>query len=441
VDVIAFSRPVWSVLGLLALLPAQPIQAGLLYSGERFAELPAQWRGFLTDLRMLRSAAVKPTEQLPASPLRHQYEEEVARLLDLEKRQPLSIDQKADLGALYLRLGLVQNALQTLREAQKEHSSHYAVMANLGTAWQMSGEIEQAIECLTAAVEFAPGRTQRAEQLHLRLMRLRQRDPKSETLDDLFSVQFVGDSGQFEPGKLREDERKKLPADSLANVQRLLLWLPFDGKLVWYLAELANAHGDLEAANELYEMCVGQFGLNALSLRNHRAAVRIQLAEFVKKPTAKAEHEAHTSKIPYKSRRPLLAKEIDLASLPPIRKDAVNQVPWGVFLETRIGTGGKPAFPRYLQELNDQRVSLAGFIQPLTDDGDLTAFMFIEYPTGCWYCEMPDLSGIVLVEMAENKTLQPTRQVVKITGRLLLNDSDPENFLYTLKEASVGVVD
>ena len=30
--------------------------------------------------------------------------------------------------------------------------------------------------------------------------------------------------------------------------------------------------------------------------------------------------------------------------------------------------------------------------------------MLIEYPVGCWYCEMPDVTAIVLVDLPEGKT-------------------------------------
>ena len=46
------------------------VHAGLYYSSESIAELPSQWSGFLLDQRVLRNIAVRPTAQLPASPMR-----------------------------------------------------------------------------------------------------------------------------------------------------------------------------------------------------------------------------------------------------------------------------------------------------------------------------------------------------------------------------------
>src|SRR5262245_1315348 len=91
------------LLSLLALLLALawpgPGRAGLYYSGENLADLPAQWGGFLLDQRLLRQTAVKPTDTTPAGPFRNRYEKEAARLAALGERR--SADESADLGALY----------------------------------------------------------------------------------------------------------------------------------------------------------------------------------------------------------------------------------------------------------------------------------------------------------------------------------------------------
>jgi hypothetical protein len=54
---------------------------------------------------------------------------------------------------------------------------------------------------------------------------------------------------------------------------------------------------------------------------------------------------------------------------------------------------------------------------------------------------MPEVSGIVLVELPDGKTVPFTRSLVKVTGKLSLNAADPENFLYTIKEARVVEAD
>src|SRR5438105_12497548 len=66
-----------------------PAKAGLYYSGETYAELPSQWRGFLLDQRALRNLAVRGTPLSPESTSRTGYLEEATKL---QKKKVLTAD-------------------------------------------------------------------------------------------------------------------------------------------------------------------------------------------------------------------------------------------------------------------------------------------------------------------------------------------------------------
>jgi Tfp pilus assembly protein PilF len=430
------------VLTLLGLTPVA--RAGLHYSGEPIAELPSQWRGFLLDQRTLRNIAVKPSATVPPSPARVKYEEAAAQLEKALQERKLTADEAADLGAIYIRLGETAKAIDVLRAAQRDQPQHFRLVSNLGTAWQLQGDLDQAAACLEQAVRLAPGKFQKAEEYHLKLVRLRQRQPRdAQDLDDLFGVRFVGEDNQYQPGKLGTAQRKKLPSDAAAITQQLALWLPADGRLLWQLAELASAHGDVPTAAAILDGCVTEFGMHAPELRRHRQLARAaadELAKQVGADGAKATHEGHAGVLRPRSRRPLMSK-LDAASLPPISDTGVNPLPWTVLAETTLDRQFKPTFAKYLHELDGKQISLNGFMQPLGDDLELTSFMLIEYPVGCWYCEVPEMTGIVLVELPADKTATYTRGLVKITGKLTLNATDPENFLYIIGKAKVTEAD
>ena len=76
----------------IAILIPLPAWAGLYYSGENYASLPSQWRGYLLDQRALRNIAVKPMPGQDASPVRVQYEKAADKL---QKR----LDQDGKLAA------------------------------------------------------------------------------------------------------------------------------------------------------------------------------------------------------------------------------------------------------------------------------------------------------------------------------------------------------
>jgi len=434
-----------SVVWVALLAFAAPLHAGLYYSGESYAELPSQWRGFLLDQRTLRTIAVRPSAGSEAGPIRKRYQAEMAKLTQLAQTRKLTADEAADLGALHLRLGDTARAIEILRIAQKDNPKHFHLVANLGTAWQMQGDLAQAAACLEQAARLAPAKLQKAEQLHLKLVRLRARRDKpggspgdAADLDDIFGIQYVGPSGKFEAGRIAESQRKQLPDDAVALAQQLALWLPADGRLLWQLAELAGANGDVATAAAILDGCVTEFGLRNAQLREHRRAFRAA-AELPAKSgnNAKSQHESHAGLFKPRSLRPL-ARKLDQTPLPPIDPKGVNVLPWSVVTETTLDRQYHPTFPRYLKELAGKKVTLDGYLQPLGDDTELNAFLLVEYPIGCWYCEQPETTAIILVELPEGKTHPYTRNQVHVRGKLTLNASDPENFLYTIRDAEVS---
>jgi hypothetical protein len=119
------------------------------------------------------------------------------------------------------------------------------------------------------------------EDYYYKLLKLRSREPKEmdtnfEAVDALFDVKFVGDSGEFEPGKISKSEKDKLPRDARAIVEQLLVWLPFDQRLQWLLGEVLNAQGDPEdvkAARKIFDDLVYMDKVRAKDLMARRQAL------------------------------------------------------------------------------------------------------------------------------------------------------------------------
>jgi hypothetical protein len=412
--------------------------AGLYYSGEKFAELPSQWRGFLLDQRALRQIAVTPVRGMPAGSLRIRYQAAADTLRAESKKRSLTAGEQADLGALYIRLGEIEKALAKLRPAVQQFPNEFHLAANLGTAWQLQGDLAQAALALEKAVGLAPQGLRRAEEFHLKLVRLRQRQARnSASLDDLFGVRYDQESAA--------SLRTKLPDDAAALTQRLALWFPDDGRLLWQLAELASLHGDWQTAAAIMDGCVNEFRMSDPLLHRRRQAARAATESQASTSkldvqSAKSLHQGHVSGLRPRSQRPLLVAH-DMNDYPPVRSVGVNSVPWSVFAETSIDRQFRPTFCKYLQELNGKEVALTGYMQPIGEDGDLSRFLLVENPVGCWYCEMPDITGIILVEMPADASAEYARGAIKVTGTLRLNDRDPENFVYIISKANVADAD
>jgi hypothetical protein len=57
---------------------------------------------------------------------------------------------------------------------------------------------------------------------------------------------------------------------------------------------------------------------------------------------------------------------------------------------------------------------------------------------GCWFCETPPPTGLLYVELPAGQTLPVRRGLLKIEGKLKLNATDPEDFLFTIEGAKVS---
>jgi hypothetical protein len=221
-------------------------------------------------------------------------------------------------------------------------------------------------------------------------------------------------------------------------VQLLALWLPHDGRVLWQLAELANAHGDVATAAAIMDGCVTEFGMRNEELTAHRRLVRAEADARAANtnPPDKSQHEGHAGLLKTKSSRPL-AHHFDQAALPPIDPKGVNAIPWSVVTETVLDKQYRPTFTKYLKELDGKQVQLKGYMQPLDEEQDVSAFLFVEYPIGCWFCEMPEITAIVVVDLPKDKTCAYTRRQLRVTGKLTLNGTDPESYLYRIRDAKV----
>jgi hypothetical protein len=401
--------------------------------------LPSRPSGFLVDHRALRAAGYERPDGLP-SPLRGDYVAAAERLEKLAKTRALTADEVADLGALYLRIGKPEQALNILVPAARKSPEHFRIAANLGTAFHYSGDLERAATQLEEAVRLAPAKLKPFEQAHLKLVQLRLKEGKAAktaaTVDDLFGVKYVGDSGAPEAGKLADAEQKKLPANAVAVVQQLALWLPADGRLLWQFGELCNAYGDVRSAAASLDGCVTEFALGSPDLRKRRTLYRAAADELAKKP----DHELHRGTLKTKSSRPLV-KTFDESLLPAIEADKTNMLPWPVLTATVFDMKGRPTFAKYLEKLDGKTVVLTGFMQSTKEDLTVSSFLLLEYPVGCWFCETPDPTGLISVELKAGKQIETRRGLVKVTGTLTLNRDNPESYLFSLKDARVGEVD
>lgn len=268
-----------------------PGWSGIHIREEKLAPDPSPAE-FAKQLRFLRGYGPPDvTMKGIPTPQRSAWLEKVQQL---RAKPQLTPDEQADLGGylLYLkqvnpRIPAFEEAVQVLEGAARANPRHFALAANLGTAYQLTGKLDAAERLLQAAVDLAPADLRELEQLHLRLVqrRLRENLPRGTQpdLDLLFGraatpFRFIDQSGQWNYGKLAAEEVQKLPQQSpqiaTLQIQQLLVWLPDDGRLHWQLAEWFMVDQQQTFALELYKDSVDTFRLSHPYLKLRRALVQ-----------------------------------------------------------------------------------------------------------------------------------------------------------------------
>jgi hypothetical protein len=276
-------RGVWIVAATLVVGAgtAAPVRAGVYFTtgthAREFARsdapdaqelwpLPGPFQQFHQDLAGYRAAALE-------GPNHERYKRRVRELEAKESQGTLSLDDRINLGAYYIRLGKYPQAVRILEPKAREE--HFLLLANLATAHELSGAPDLAVRYRERALAAWPAIHagwdtaqlnfyRKAEVYHLRLLQLRQDEAREQParggqiqLDKLFPrVRFVGPSGQYEAGGIAPAQWGEIPSDASSLVMQLLLWLPFDDRLHWLLGELLNASGDVTGAAEMMKPVV-----------------------------------------------------------------------------------------------------------------------------------------------------------------------------------------
>ncbi|HMP60682.1 MAG TPA: tetratricopeptide repeat protein, partial [Gemmatales bacterium] len=206
----------------------------------------------------------------------------------------LSPDDLANLGAYLIRVRKTetrlpdyQEAVVVLEAAYRAHPRHFAILANLGTVYQLNGMLDAAERLLEQAVGVAPPEWARFEAFQLRLVQARLHEPRRTGpigLDLLFNRSrreppvFLDPESPWRVGRLSERDRLLFPngspVEAMQIVQQLLLWLPDDGRLLWMYAEMLNAFAQPRPALQAMTLAVDLFRLSAPELRQRRQILR-----------------------------------------------------------------------------------------------------------------------------------------------------------------------
>jgi tetratricopeptide (TPR) repeat protein len=249
---------------LLVGLAATPgLRAGVYSTAEPSDwPLPLVYPQYRLRMGDLRSIGVNRTRNDNEKETPHERGLRLAAGLEEKGRKDgLTVEDRINLGAYYIRLLKYEEAVKVLTAAEAQEPRNFMVLANLASAHHGAGRLDRALAYQQQVLGVWPEVNvgfdmiqlrwyRRAERYYLRLLQLREQESRlqpargAETVDALFGpLRFTGPNGQYEPGNMPSDQWEQLPGDWLMLLTQLTLWLPFDDRLYWLMAELINVQG------------------------------------------------------------------------------------------------------------------------------------------------------------------------------------------------------
>lgn len=77
---------------------------------------------------------------------------------------------ESNIALYYMKLGKVKEALDILIPLQKEHPEEYVIIANLGTAYELDGQLQNALKFIKKGYEINPESHYGSEWIHIKIL-------------------------------------------------------------------------------------------------------------------------------------------------------------------------------------------------------------------------------------------------------------------------------
>ena len=118
--------------------------------------------------------------------------------------------------------------------------------------------------------------------------------------------------------------------------------------------------------------------------------------------------------------------------------EGLDLLRWNLMRDTRGNARSGPTFTDALKEHDGQPVNIVGFMQPLNQFRDMDEFMILPLPIECYFCQIPPMRDVMLVQMKAGETTALYQEPVLLNGTLELHEGEGVKFFYTLNDAELG---
>jgi tetratricopeptide (TPR) repeat protein len=189
---------------------------------------------------------------------------------------------RSDYAVALLHLGRIPEAIEILEQVEQDQPGEYIVAANLGTAYELNGENEKALEWINQGIERNPASHNGSEWLHVKILETKLKmaaDPDWLKTHSVLGIDFGSEPGLSDPeidflgpdGKRLELE--KIASDVEYQLSERLKFIPpqepIVGDLLFDLANLIALTDVVEHAIPMYEFAE-EYGVRDPELLNSR---------------------------------------------------------------------------------------------------------------------------------------------------------------------------
>lgn len=189
---------------------------------------------------------------------------------------------RSDYAVALLHLGRVPEAIEILEQVERDQPGEYIVAANLGTAYELNGENEKALEWIKKGIELNADSHYGTEWVHVKILEAKLKmaeDPDWLKTHTVLGIDFGSDSHLAEPKiDLIGPDGKQLTLERVAGDVKYQLserlkfvppQEPIVGDLLFDLANLIALTDVVEHAIPIYEFAE-EYGVRDPELLNTR---------------------------------------------------------------------------------------------------------------------------------------------------------------------------
>jgi tetratricopeptide (TPR) repeat protein len=201
-------------------------------------------------------------------------------LKTLESRLKKEHDYKllSDYSVLLLKAGRTKESIAILSVLSKQYPNEYQIAANLGTAYELNGETDQAIKFIKRAIKLNPNSHNGSEWVHIKVLETKKRlalEPSYLSHHTVLNLSEADKKDTLVREQILIQVRERFPFSPGPN--------PIMASILIDLGDCYANTSSIEFAKVLYTIAKLYFGANGVlvdSKINEMVALRIKFSEL-----------------------------------------------------------------------------------------------------------------------------------------------------------------